>query len=157
MTRIRSIAVALAAVVASLGIFASPAAAHETRAVGPYTFVVGWVNEPAVAGQSNGLYLMVTETAGGAPVVGGQTTISATVIVGGGAKSRALPLEPDGDRPGVYTSGFVPTRVGDYTFHLSGRLGATTIDETFESGPNRFDPVTDGAGLEFPDRLPAAA
>jgi len=66
MTRILAIAAAVAVVMASLGIFASPAAAHETRAVGPYTFVVGWVAEPAIAGQSNGLDLTVTETAGDA-------------------------------------------------------------------------------------------
>jgi len=43
MTRILSIAAAVAVVVASLGIFATPAAAHERRTVGPYTFVVGWI------------------------------------------------------------------------------------------------------------------
>jgi len=50
MTRIRAIATAAAVVVASFGILSTRAAAHETRMVGPYTFVVGWVSEPAVAG-----------------------------------------------------------------------------------------------------------
>ena len=155
MTRIGAIATAIAVVVASFGILSTRAAAHETRMVGPYTFVVGWVSEPAVAGQSNGLDLTVTETAGGKAVEGLEKTLTAQVITGGGAKTRTLELAPDGDQPGHYTSGFVPTRVGDYTFHLSGMAGTTKIDEKFESGPNRFDAVTDIVGLEFPDQVPS--
>jgi len=155
MTRIGAIATAIAVVVASFGILSTRAAAHETRMVGPYTFVVGWVSEPAVAGQSNGLDLTVSETAGGKVVEGLEKTLTAQVITGGGAKTRTLELAPDGDQPGHYTSGFVPTRVGDYTFHLSGMAGTTKIEEKFESGPNRFDPVTDIVGLEFPDQVPS--
>jgi hypothetical protein len=155
MTRIGAIATAIAVVVASFGILSTRAAAHETRMVGPYTFVVGWVGEPAVVGQSNGLDLTVTETAGGKAVEGLEKTLTAQVITGGGAKTRTLELAPDGDQPGHYTSGFVPTRVGDYTFHLSGMAGTTKIEEKFESGPNRFDPVTDIVGLEFPDQVPS--
>jgi len=155
MTRIGAIATAIAVVVASFGILSTRAAAHETRMVGPYTFVVGWVSEPAVAGQSNGLDLTVTDTADGKAVEGLEKTLTAQVITGGGAKTRTLELAPDGDQPGHYTSGFVPTRVGDYTFHLSGMAGTTKIDEKFESGPNRFDAVTDIVGLEFPDQVPS--
>ena len=157
MTRILSIATAVAVVVASLGIFASPAAAHESRGVGPYTFVVGWITEPAVVGQANGLDLTVTETAGDAPVEGLEKSLRAEVITGGGAKIRSLTLQPDGDRVGHYTSAFVPTRVGDYTFRISGTAATTQVDEKFESGPNRFDPVTDVASLQFPDKVPSAA
>jgi hypothetical protein len=155
MTRILAIAAAIAVAVASLGILTTPAAAHETRMVGPYTFIVGWVNEPAVVGQSNGLDLTVTETAGDKAVEGLEKTLKAEVITGGGAKTRSLELTPDGDMPGHYTSGFVPTRVGDYTFHISGTAGTTKIEEKFDSGPNRFDPVTDIVGLEFPDQVPS--
>jgi hypothetical protein len=157
MTRIRAIAAAIAVVVASFGILSTPAAAHESRTVGPYTFIVGWVSEPAVVGQSNGLDLTVTETDGDKAVSGLEKTLVAEVITGGGAKTRRLELAPDGDQPGHYTSGFVPTRVGDYTFHISGMAGTTKIDEKFESGPNRFDPVTDIVGLEFPDQIPSSA
>ena len=155
MTRIRAIAAAIAVVVASFGILSTPATAHETRMVGPYTFIVGWVSEPAIVGQSNGLDLTVTESAGDKAVEGLEKTLKAEVLVGGGARTRTLELAPDGDQPGHYTSGFVPTRVGDYTFHISGMAGTTKIDEKFESGPNRFDPVTDIVGLEFPDQIPS--
>lgn len=155
MTRIRAIATVIAVVMASFGILSTPAAAHETRMVGPYTFIVGWVSEPAVVGQSNGLDLTVTETDGDKPVEGLEKTLTAEVITGGGAKTRSLKLEADSDVPGHYTSGFVPTRVGDYTFHIGGMAGTTKVDEKFESGPNRFDPVTDIVGLEFPDQVPS--
>ncbi|HEY8757066.1 MAG TPA: hypothetical protein VIN74_01085, partial [Candidatus Limnocylindria bacterium] len=42
-----------------------------------------------------------------------------------------------------------------YTFHISGTAGTTKVDEKFESGPNRFDPVIDIVGLEFPDQIPS--
>ena len=157
MTLIRAIAAAIAVVMASLGILATPAAAHETRMVGPYTFVVGWASEPAVIAQSNGLDLTVTDGSSGKGVDGLEKSLKAEVITGGGAKTRSLELAPDGDQPGHYTSGFVPTRVGDYTFHISGTAGATKIDEKFESGPNRFDPVSDSIGLEFPDQIPSSS
>ena len=157
MARILTIAAAVAVVLASLGIFASPAWAHESRGVGPYTFVVGWISEPSVVGQSNGLDLAVTETAGGRPVEGLAKTLQAEVITGGAAKTRTLELVTDGDRPGHYTSGFVPTRIGDYTFRISGTVGTTKVDERFESGPNRFDAVIDVVPLEFPDQVPSVA
>jgi len=157
MTRIRAIAAAIAVVMASLGILSTPAAAHETRMVGPYTFVVGWASEPAVVAQSNGLDLTVTDVSSGKGVDGLEKSLKAEVITGGGAKTRSLELAPDGDQPGHYTSGFVPTRVGDYTFHISGTAGTTKVDEKFESGPNRFDPVTDIVGLEFPDQIPSSS
>ena len=156
MTRILSVAAALAVVVGSVGIFASPALAHETRSVGPYTFVVGWVTEPAIVGQANALFLGVSETASGMGVEGLAKTLTAQVIAGGGAATKSLGLSADADMPGQYTSDLVPTRAGDYTFRFTGTVGTTKIDEKFESGPNRFDPVTNGADLQFPDQVPPA-
>jgi hypothetical protein len=157
MTRVLSIAAAIAVAAASLGIFASPAAAHESRTVGPYTFVVGWITEPAIVAQPNGLDVTVTETASGKPVEGLEKTLKAEVITGGAANRKSLDLAPDRDMPGHYTSDLVPTRIGDYTFRISGTAGTTKIDEKFESGPNRFDAVTDGSDLQFPDKVPATA
>ena len=156
MTRISSIAAAIAVVLASIAIIASPADAHERRTVGPYTFVVGWLSEPALIGQTNGLSLDVTLTADGKPVEGLEKTLQADVIVGGGAATRRLELSRDADQPGHYTGGFVPTRIGDYTFRIFGTAGTTPIDARFESGPGRFDTVSDAASLQFPDRLPSA-
>jgi len=46
MTRLISLAAATLVVVSSFAIYGGTAAAHERRMVGPYQFVVGWLNEP---------------------------------------------------------------------------------------------------------------
>jgi hypothetical protein len=157
MSRVLAAVATFAVVVSSLATNANVALGHEQRQVGPYTFVVGWINEPAYVNASNGLSLDVTETNGSKPVVGLATTLHAEVIVGGGAKKLALELAADGDRPGHYTGGFIPTKVGDYIFHFFGDVGSTKVDERFESGPKTFDGVVSTDQLQFPDRVPANA
>jgi len=144
------------------------ASAHERRAVGNYEMEVGFLNEPTIANQLNGVFMHieffpngVPETAGGEDsegegggreaVLGADQTTSVTVTVGGGAATRELEFEPLED-PGSYVAPFIPTLPGDYTFHILGEIDGTEIDETFESGPNTFEPVVDPAELEFPSR-----
>ena len=157
MTRILSVAAALAVVVGSLGLFASPAAAHERRAVGPYTFVVGWIVEPAYVGQLNALDLTVTETASTKAVEGLEKTLKADLIAGGGSATMPLVIAARFGLPGKYQGQVLPTKVGDYTFHITGTAGTTTIDEKFESGPGRFGAIEDIVSLQFPDRVPSNA
>jgi hypothetical protein len=146
------------AIVASSFAFASNVAlGHERRTVGPYTFVVGWINEPAYVSAVNGLSLDVTQTDNAKPVEGLATTLQAEVIVGGGAKKLALELAADHDSPGHYTGSFIPTKVGDYIFHLFGTAGSMKVDERFESGPKTFDGVVSTDQLQFPDRAPSNA
>src|SRR5438093_4675484 len=143
------------------------ALAHEHRAVGNYGFVVGFLNEPAIAFQPNGLSLEVkffpngvpaegdeAAEAVGQPVEGLEQTLKAEVIVGGGAKKMDLALEPSFGQPGSYEAHFIPTLAGDYSFHISGKLDAQNVDETFDSGPETFDPVDSPDDLEFPDQVP---
>lgn len=155
MSRIISIATAIAVVVASLGIFAGPAAAHERRTVGPYTFVVGWIVEPAYVDQLNALDLTVTETATSKAVEGLEKTVKAEIIVGGGSTVRPLTIATRFGLPGKYQGQVVPTKVGDYTFHITGVVNATAIDEKFESGPGRFGAIENIAALQFPTSLPS--
>jgi hypothetical protein len=151
-------ALATLAIVASSFVFTSNVAfGHEHRSVGPYTFVVGWMNEPAYVNAANGLTLDVTETSSSKPIAGLATTLHAEVIVGGGAKKLALELATDEATPGHYAGSFIPTKVGDYIFHIFGDAGSTKVDERFESGPNTFDGVVSTDQLQFPDRVPANA
>src|SRR5258708_96145 len=152
MTRILSIAAAVAVVIASLGIFASPAAAHERRTIGPYTFVVGWIVEPAYVNQLNALDLTVTETATTKAVEGLEKTLKAELISGGGAAVMPLTVATRFGLPGKYQGQVVPTKVGEYTFHITGTVGTMTIDERFESGPGRFGGIEDLAPLQFPTK-----
>lgn len=153
MTRFISIAAATCVIVASLGIFASPAAAHERRTVGPYTFVVGWIVEPAYVGQLNSLDLTVTETATSTAMEGLEKTLKAELIAGGGSAVRQLTIATRFGLPGKYQGQVVPTKVGDYTFHITGTVNLTTIDEKFESGPGRFGGIEEISALQFPNRM----
>ena len=155
MHRVLAIGAAVAVVVASLGIFAGPAAAHDRRGVGPYTFVVGWIAEPAYVGQLNALDLTVTETASAKAVEGLEKTLKADLISGGGAATTPLVIAARFGLPGKYQGQVVPTKVGEYTFHITGTVGTTTIDEKFESGPGRFEGIEDIAPLQFPNRVPS--
>lgn len=157
MSRVLAALAAVAIVGCSLTFASNVALGHERRTVGPYTFVVGWINEPAYVNAMNGLSLDITETGSSKPVEGLATTLRAEVIVGGGAKKLALELAADHESPGHYTGSFIPTKVGDYIFHVFGTAGSTKVDERFESGPNTFDGVVSTDALQFPDRVASNA
>lgn len=134
--------------------------AHEHRQVanGKYTFVVGFLNEPAFVGQENGLSLTVTKPASGTPAANGESaetpvegldkTLKAEVIYGD--QKMDLPLSPGFGQPGKYQSIFFPMAAGDYSFHIYGEIEGTKVDETFTSSPNGFDAVQDPTPLQFP-------
>jgi hypothetical protein len=116
--------------------------------------VVGFLNEPAIADQMNGIDLRVTSVADNKPVEGLEKTLKAEVIVGGGAHTMPLQLQARFGQPGAYAGYFMPTREGSYIFHFTGTVESTPIDERFESGPGRFDDVQAVEPLQFPDKLP---
>jgi hypothetical protein len=155
MKRIIPCVAAIAIVVASLAVFAGPAAAHERRTVGPYTFVVGWIVEPAYVGQINALDLTVTETTSTKAVEGLEKTLKADLITGGGAATMPLTVAARFGLPGKYQGQVIPTKIGDYTFHITGLVNTTAIDEKFESGPGRFGSIEDIAALQFPTKVPS--
>ncbi|MDQ3539523.1 MAG: hypothetical protein M3440_02445 [Chloroflexota bacterium] len=127
------------------------ASAHETRTVGTdYEFVVGFINEPAIQGDTNGIYLTITK--GGQPVLGAADALQAQV--GSGDQVKDVTLSPAFGEDGVYESVFIPTQPGDYTFRFTGSLEGVTVDETFTSSPEGFDSVAPRSDFEFP---PASA
>ncbi|HEY8759044.1 MAG TPA: hypothetical protein VIN74_11160 [Candidatus Limnocylindria bacterium] len=126
---------------------------HEQHRVGKYTVEMGWRDEPALEGAANAVYLEVLETATGTSVEGLAKTLRVQVSFGGGAQSFEPPLQPLAGTPGAYVADIIPTRAGDYIFHLIGTIDTVQIDERFESGPARFDPVMVPNGIQFPDQL----
>src|SRR5262249_55438774 len=129
------------------------ASAHERRTVaGDYTFVVGFLKEPAFQDETNGIDLRVTKN-GDEPVEGLDKTLKAEVVVG----PNTLPLELRSRFrvPGAYNSEFVPTRPGTYGFHITGTIEGKPVNETFESGPGRFNDVEAVGPLQFPDKVPS--
>jgi len=139
------------------------ASAHERRDVGDgqYRMVVGFLDEPAFAGEKNGLSLAVsklgvpsgTPAAGaaegeGTPVEGLFDTLTAEVIYGD--QTMELELEPVFNEPGAYGSIFFPTAEGDYSFHIVGDIEGVAIDETFTPGPETFSSVESTEPYQFP-------
>jgi hypothetical protein len=129
------------------------ALAHESRDVGEYTFVVGFLDEPVYAGLKSGLDLRIS--AGDGPVEGAEETLEAEVRFGD--QSRELEISPSFGEPGAYRSVFFPTAAGSYTFRIVGEIDGIPIDESFTSGPDTFGDILDTAGGQFPVVYPATA
>src|SRR2546426_4403488 len=150
MSRVVATVAAVAVVVSSFAVNTNIALGHERRAVGPYTFVVGWINEPAYTNVANGLSLDVTETSGSKPVEGLASTLQAEVIVGGGAKKLTLALATGEATPGHYEGRFIPTKAGDYIFHIFGVAGSAKGDERVQCGAKTLDGAASHAPSPFP-------
>ena len=142
-----------AIVVSSFLVNSNVALGHERRVVGPYTFVVGWLNEPAYVNAINALDLTVTETTGAKAIEGLEKTLKAELTFGGTTTAQPLTLAARFGLPGHYAGYVLPTRVGDYTFHITGAVGTTNIDERFESGPGRFGSIESTDPLQYPAKL----
>src|SRR5579883_3070048 len=105
------------------------ASAHEQRDVGPYHFAVGFLNEPSIVDQMNGIDLTVTTAADKKPVDGLDKTLKAEVIVGGNARSMPISLQarffflvirrPPRSTLFPYTT----------LFHFSGTIDGQPIDQ----------------------------
>ena len=155
MSRVLATVAALAVVASSFATNTNTALGHERRAVGPYTFVVGWINEPSYVGLLNSLDLTVTETSGGKPVEGLDKTLKADLTYGGSTQAQPLTIAARFGQPGHYTGYVMPTKVGDYTFHITGTVGTMNIDEKFESGPGRFGSIESTDPLQYPAKVVA--
>jgi hypothetical protein len=155
--RALKVASAILIVVASLGIYSGHAYAHERRMVGPYQFVVGWLTEPAYLGQLNSLDLRISDTrqnpAG--PVSGLEKTLTADVAAGG-LTPFPLTVTARFGTAGAYNGVVMPTVKGTYTFHITGKIDTTNIDEKFTSGPNTFGDIEDTAAVQYPQKVPVA-
>jgi hypothetical protein len=153
MSRFLATMAAIAIVLSSFAISTNVALGHERRVIGPYTFVVGWINEPAYVNVMNSLDLTVTETTGAKAVEGLDKTLKADVTFGGLTTPQPLTLAARFGQPGKYSGFVLPTRVGEYTFHITGTVGTMNIDEKFQSGPGRFGSIESTDPLQYPAKV----
>ncbi len=154
MKRIIAPAAALAAALALLLLSGtSTASAHERRTVaGKYVFVVGFLNEPALVEEPNGIDLRVTNAQTNEPVEGLEKTLKAEIIVGD--QKKTVDLRARFGQKGAYTADIIPTKAGTWAFRFFGTVEGTPVDERFESGPGRFNDVQPKSDLQFPVQLP---
>ena len=116
--------------------------AHEAINVGDYQIEIGWVTEPAVAGQMNAVVVNVS-TADEAPV---EDVSDLVVSVEYGGQSKTLTLQPLGeDTPGQFVAPILPTIPGQYTIKLGGKLGDTAVSAEVQPEAvrcSRNDPIS---------------
>ena len=122
--------------------------AHEQVPCGSYTCEIGWVNEPVIVGQPNGLSLFVAPQDKPEEGVADISTLEFAVEYGG--VKQTYELAPVEERPGAYTANFLPTREGKYTFHLTGTINGEAIDVQVEP-----EEVVAPGNYAFPEPLPA--
>ena len=124
-----------------------PLSAHEERTIGTYDVELGWRVEPAYTGLFNGPELFVHDE-NGDPVEGLELSLKLDVTFGPASKTLALyQVEDD---PGHYTADLIPTRPGDYSFHVTGMMGDTAVDEIFTSADGQFGTVEPVSDIQFP-------
>jgi hypothetical protein len=68
-----------------------------------------------------------------------------------GDQTKTLLLQAAEDDPGHYIADLIPTRPGDYSFHVTGTIGDTSVDEVFSSADGEFSSVEPGSDILFPD------
>lgn len=123
--------------------------AHDHHTVGQgeqqYEIVLGYVNEPTYTEQMNGLDLTVYNMAE-EPVENLEASLSAAIVAPNGESRRELPLRAVYGEPGAYTSDFVLTEPGAYTFEITGFIGELEVNLTAPYD----DEVAPAAELRFP-------
>ena len=158
--RSRRVGVALVASAFAVMLVAGVADAHIVKTFGKYTVALGWVHEPTYVGEQNAVQVVIKDAAGKAVTDLNDGDLKVTVSVGG-KTSDPLDLlntfDPDTGLgiPGDYEAPLIPTAPGDYTFHLSGTIDGTAVDETATSSDATFNSVVDATGVQFPNQLPA--
>jgi hypothetical protein len=145
------VAIVSLAVLAGALLSGGIASAHERRTVGPFTFTVGWLNEPALLNQPNSVDLRITKSADNTPVVGAEKSLKLEIQADG--QKLAADLTPRFNTPGAYNANVTPTKTGAFTFVFSGSIEGTSINETFKAGQGTFGSIEEPKA--FPQPLPA--
>jgi hypothetical protein len=130
-------------VLAALLLFPVTAWAHESVESGSYVLEVGWLQEPVIVGERNGLDLFVAPKDSPEDGIADITTLQFTVEYG--SASQTYDLEPAEEDPGHYSAAFIPTVEGQYTFHLTGTINDEAVDVSVDP-----EEVVGPGGLMFP-------
>jgi hypothetical protein len=141
----KKIALPLAAslIIASFFVFSpSPALAHEELCQNGICIVGGWVNEPPLVNQLNGIELEITRESDGQPITNAIAQLD--VSVKKGTPTRSLDLAPQ-EEPGVYAAAILPTQTGQYAVVMRGTVAGQAIDGQIE-----IEDVGDTARFNFP-------
>jgi hypothetical protein len=153
----RSAVVVAVLAVLLVPLLAASASAHGEHKVDNYTVEVGFGTEPAYAGVTNSVQLIISSN--GRPVTDAKGLKVA--VTTGDAEPKKMVLQPyfgaDFGEPGDYRAFFIPTAPGPYTFKVTGTLGGKKVDQSYTSGKDGFDEVTDPAEAQYPVQQPSGS
>ena len=116
--------------------------AHVEVVFGDISIVGGWVDEPPLVNQLNGIVLTITQVSNGQPVNNALAQLDVTLQKG--AETRPLEFQPS-EEAGTYTATILPTQTGQYAVVMRGTIAGQAIDGQIE-----IEDVEDTARFTFP-------
>ena len=120
----------------------TPTLAHEEMVVGDISIVSGWMDEPPLVSQLNGIVLTITNASNGQPINNAVAQLEVTLQKG----TDTLPLEfQPSEEAGTFTATILPTQTGQYAIVLQGMIAGQAID-----GQMQIEDVEDTARFNFP-------
>ena len=119
-----------------------PALAHEEADFGDIKVEAGWVNEPPLLNQLNGIILIVSRVSNGQPVNNALAQLDVTLQKG--ADDMPLNFQPT-EEAGSYTATILPTQLGQYAVVMQGTVAGQAIN-----GQIQIEDVEDTARFAFP-------
>ncbi len=136
-----------------LPIFFIPVFAHTIDSVGEYRLEIGWMNEPVVSGETNGIELYVSPFDSSIPleeqefkngIAGLEKTLKMQLVLE--EDKITLPLKADHNIPGKYYAFVDPTVSGFYQANIIGTIKDTTVSLSMH--PPK---VEERGYIEFPE------
>ncbi len=128
---------------------------HTVDSVGEYRLEIGWMNEPVVSGETNGIELYVSHLKKDIPlkdqpfekgIKGLEKSLKIQLVYD--AENIILPLAADHNIPGKYYAFVDPTKAGYYQANVLGNIGETSVSISMH--PPKVD---ERAYLEFPIKV----
>lgn len=110
--------------------------AHEEITVGDYKIKYGWKNEPPIVGEPNAVALDIVNSKDANAKID-VTELKVEALYGG--ESKVLTIKPVSGQAGKFQAQMTPTRAGQYTIRLSGKIGTTDVKADVK--PEEVDPA----------------
>ena len=141
--------------------FAGIAYGHTVDAVGEYRVEIGWMNEPVMSGETNGLELYVSplESCPDIPIplecansqefkngIEGLRKLLKIQFVYDKTQTITLPLVVDHNIPGKYYAFITPTVSGYFQANLVGKILETPVNLSMHPPP-----IAERSYIEFPE------
>ncbi len=135
--------------------------AHTVDAVGEYRIEIGWMNEPVVSGDTNGLELYVSPLVDCPDIsiplecansqefqngIEGLRKLLKVQFVYDKTQTITLPLVDDHDVPGKYYAFITPTVSGYFQANLIGKILETPVNLSMHPPP-----IAERSYIEFPE------